>query len=127
MFADEYLALVIRPKLVPILSDCSSVTELVARFNDQWGCEVSRGRMCEWLRGLGITMQRKVVFSGALNTVTPPREHDGPTMREAHEAIAYGPRPGKQEVEGEMLFPGFTNMSPPGSMFANVPMPGFSE
>jgi hypothetical protein len=121
MFADEYLALVIRPKLVPILADCSSVTELVARFNDQWGCEVSRGRMCEWLRGLGITMQRKVVFSGAV----PP-----PVFRPA--AVDLGesdfekePLQPIRDVPNQPMFPGF--MQAAGGVFANVPAPGFSE
>lgn len=121
MFEEEYIRLVIGPKLLPLCAKCSSMQEVCSEFRDQWGFTLNRTRALRWLDVLGITPKKQTLFVGLAPVVSRPE----PAM------IDLGPGPDTSappiDVPGQAHFPGFTNMAPPGSMFSNVPLPGFSE
>lgn len=127
MFEEEYVRLVIAPKLLPICAKCSSLQDVCSEFRDQWGFALNRSRALRWLEILGITPRKQTLFVGLGSAETaclpsPPPPPAQPDLGPGPDTFAP-----PIDVPGQTRFPGFTNMAPPGSMFANVPMPGFSE
>ena len=126
MFEEEYVRLVIAPKLLPICAKCSSLQDVCSEFRDQWGFTLNRSRALRWLEILGITPRKQTLFVGlgSAETACLPSPPPPPVDVREDDPPAYPPT---QEIQGQMRFPGFTNIAPPGSMFANGPVPGFSE
>ena len=117
MFEDEYVLLVIKPKIDMVLEDgVESIGDLTSKFNTQFKCRVSKSRITEWLKALGYRVSRTVTIVG------PARK---PPNYPAH-----APAPAKGRVNEEFStvhrqerfdFPA------PVGMFTNVRMPGFEE
>lgn len=115
MFEDEYIAVIIKPKIDMILVDgVESIGQLVARFNKAYKCKVSKNRMARWLKAMNYRVTRKV-------------EITSPTVRKAKVEPA---RPSNPEPTSEFMTQHrqqFFNYPPPTSVFSNVQMPGFQE
>lgn len=117
MFLPEYHHLVIKPKIDLIIEEgVESVGDLTIKFNKAFACKVSKSRMSEWLKTIGYKLVRTVHIEGAH---PPPRL---PVRRD--------PTPSSQPPDPS-LFPApraqAFNFPAPGSVFANVAMPGFQE
>lgn len=113
MFEEEYVRLVIKPKIDSILEDgIGSIGELTSKFNEAFGCKVSKSRITEWLKAIGYRVTRTVQID------RPSRPQPArPRMDE--------PAP-QQEFRTTHRQPTFDFPSPVG-VFSNVQMPGFQE
>ena len=111
MFHDEYVRLVIKPKVDLILEDgVDSIGQLTTRFNKTFECKVSKSRIAEWLKLLGYRVTRVVQI--ARPTVARPQPRPEPQVREEF-----------QTVHRQQQF----NFPAPQGVFTNVAMPGFEE
>lgn len=114
MFEQEYVRLVIKPKIDSILEDgVESIGDLTTKFNKAFDCKVSKSRITEWLKAIGYRVTRTVQI-------------DRP--QPARPAYAPAPAPAREPEEFRTVHrqPQFDYPAPVGT-FANVPMPGFQE
>lgn len=119
MFEEDYVQLVIAPKLHPIIATATSLQEVCREFEAKWGYPLNRSRALRWLGMMGVTPRKQTLFLGAAPTpvaAVPVDDGFGP-----------GPElPPPRDLAGQVRFP-FMDAPPPAGMFANVQMPGFSE
>lgn len=113
MFEDEYVRLVIKPKIDLVLEDgVESIGDLTTKFNKTYECKVSKARITDWLKALGYRVTRVVQIAGpAKQTRTPAPVHV----------------PAREEFSTVHRQLQFDFMPPPVGMFSNVVMPGFEE
>lgn len=110
MFEEEYVRLVIKPKIDLVLEDgVGSIGDLTAKFNKAFDCKVSKSRITEWLKAIGYRVTRTVQIDG------PPRQVNRPAPPAPVEEF--------RTTHRQQSF----NYQPPAGMFANVRMPGFEE
>lgn len=113
MFHDEYVRLVIKPKVDMILEDgVDSIGQLTARFNETFECKVSKSRIAEWLKLLGYRVTRVVHIARPERNRPQPQQE--PRMQEREEF---------RTEHRQMQF----NYPAPQGVFSNVQMPGFQE
>jgi hypothetical protein len=116
MFEDEYVRLVIKPKIDLVLEDgVESIGDLTSKFNKTFECKVSKARITEWLKGIGYRVTR---------TVQIDRPNQARATRAPEPARA--PAPGYDTFETVHRQQSF-NFPAPTSVFSNVTMPGFQE
>lgn len=116
MFEDEYVRLVIKPKIDLILEDgVESIGDLTTKFNKEFDCKVSKSRVTEWLKAIGYRVTRTV----QIDRPNQPRPASVP-------APARAPAPGYDNFETVHRQQSF-NFPAPTSVFSNVRMPGFEE
>jgi hypothetical protein len=112
MFEDEYVTLVIKPKVDRILEDgVGSIGELTTKFNKTFKCKVSKAKVTSWLKALGYRVTRTVSIVGPAPAPVP--------------APARAPAP--EEFSTSHRQPQFNFPAPPPSFFGNVVPPGFEE
>lgn len=118
MFEDEYVRLVIKPKIDLILEDgVGSIGDLTTQFNQAFDCKVSKSRITEWLKALGYRVTRTV----QIDRPHQPRPAPAPVPAPA------GPRGGEYDRIDQPARQMPFNIPAPGGVFSNVMMPGFQE
>jgi hypothetical protein len=111
MFEDEYVRLVIKPKIDMILEDgVESIPDLTRKFNTAYECKVSKARITDWLKGLGYRVTRVVQIDGPAKPTRAPAPVHVPAREEYN------------TTHRQSQF----NFMPPPQMgaFTNVVMPG---
>jgi hypothetical protein len=112
MFEEDYIRLVIKPRMDAILlGGVGSIKELGERFNEAYSCKVSKNRITEWLKALGYRVTRTVQIAGPVQPAPAPTP--APARRPEYDSIE---TPQRQPFN-----------IPVQSMFSNVVMPGFEE
>jgi hypothetical protein len=112
MFEEDYIRLVIKPRVDMVLEDgVGSIKELADRFNEAHSCKVSKSRITEWLKALGYRVTRTVQIARPQPQRAP---EPAPRVREEYETLHRQP-------------PLPFNYPSPTSVFSNVQMPGFQE
>lgn len=115
MFEDEYVRLVIKPKIDLVLEDgVESIGDLTSKFNKTFECKVSKSRITEWLKAIGYRVTRTV-------QIDRPQQKKAPAP-----APAPAPRGEYDSFETVHRQQSF-NFPAPTSVFSNVRMPGFEE
>jgi hypothetical protein len=116
MFEDEYVRLVIKPKIDMILEDgVESIGDLTAKFNKAFECKVSKSRITEWLKSIGYRVTRTV----QIDRPNAPR----PVFTPAPEPAPARVQENFQTVHRQPRF----DFPAPVGVFTNVQMPGFQE
>lgn len=110
MFEDEYVRLVIKPKIDLVLEDgVESIGDLTSKFNKAFECKVSKARVTEWLKAIGYRVTRTVqIARPQVHRPEPVPVREEPVFRTTHS-------------QTQFAFPA------PTSVFSNVSMPGFQE
>ena len=117
MFEDEYVRLVIKPKIDLILEDgVESIGDLTAKFNKVFECKVSKARITEWLKAIGYRVTRTVQIDRP-NVKRPPAPAPAPAPAHRSEYDTF------ETTHRQQSF----NFPAPTSVFSNVRMPGFEE
>lgn len=116
MFEEEYVLLVIKPKIDMILVDgVGSIGELTSRFNEAFSCKVSKSRITQWLKALGYRVTRTVQIEG-------PARMNAPAPAPAREVAQVGEPVFNTAHRQQMM-----DIPSPAGVFSNVQMPGFQE
>lgn len=106
MFEEEYVNLVIKPKIDIILeAGVESLPDLTKKFNKIHKCSVSKSRITAWLKHLGYRVTRVVQINRPFQPA-PPAPAPAPFQQS------------QRPTQFDRLPP------PPAGMFANVTLPG---
>jgi hypothetical protein len=116
MFEEEYIRLVIKPRIDLILEDgVDSIADLVKKFNTAHSCRVSKAKVTEWLKALDYRMTKKIEFNRPI--VRTLRVGQPPLEQVPERPVEF------RTQHTQQMF----NFPAPTGMFANVRMPGFEE
>lgn len=112
MFEEDYVHLVIKPRIDRVLEDgVESIGDMTTKFNKLHGCRVSKNRITDWLKAIGYRVTRTVQI-------------DGPRIRNQ---APLPPPPDQQHFQTSHQQGHFNFPPPQNQMFQNVRMPGFED